>query len=659
VVTWGRRAATAIAIGTGAVLVAGVVLAGRFGDGDDIGYLTIGAVLGLLSLAMGMLVAYQRPANAVGPLLGWLGLVAVALPTCDVVSSAMARGDIDVSPLWVASQEGAWVWFYIPVALLVLVFPDGRLPSRSWRWRTVAILLVLDGLAIQLGTAWMTPYSEPFDAVEPPLGTVPDAVGTAALVVLMPGLLALLVCCAAAMVSRYRRGTATVRAQVKWLSLAALTVPGTLLACWAGYLLGGEPGVAVLIGIAVIYVLVPLATAVAVLRHDLYDVDRAVSATVTYVLATAALLATFAGSSFLLGLWLGRGSPVLAAAATALLAVVLSPLRTRLQRRVDRWLYPVRQAALAAVDTLRRRVHDGEADPEELEAVLRTALRDPTLRVGYLPPGSDTVVDVSGAAIGSAGPSTVAVELSGQPVGTLASEGRTSKDLLRELGAASVLLIEVVRLRIELAAALRDVESSRARLLHIGYEERRRLGRDLHDGAQQRLVTLGMALRVAQRHLDDGTVDTNGLLDQAVAQLATAVGELRQIAHGLRPGTLDDGLAPALRTLAGSSPIPLQLDVTSEPLPDDVTATVYYVASEAVTNAVKHANARQIDVQVVRQNGDVRVLVTDDGQGGANARVGSGLSGLSDRVAAAGGRLLVDSPPGHGTQIEAVLPCAS
>ena len=168
-----------------------------------------------------------------------------------------------------------------------------------------------------------------------------------------------------------------------------------------------------------------------------------------------------------------------------------------------------------------------------------------------------------------------------------------------------------------------------------------------------------MALRVAQRHLNDGTVDTNGLLDQAVAQLATAVGELRQIAHGLRPSTLDDGLAPALRTLAGSSPIPLQLDVTSEPLPDDVTATVYYVASEAVTNAVKHAHAEQIDVRVVRQNGDVRVRVTDDGQGGASARVGSGLSGLSDRVAAAGGRLLVDSPPGHGTQIEAVLPCAS
>jgi signal transduction histidine kinase len=232
--------------------------------------------------------------------------------------------------------------------------------------------------------------------------------------------------------------------------------------------------------------------------------------------------------------------------------------------------------------------------------------------------------------------------------------------LRREVAAASAMLVEMVRLRLELSSALREVEASRSRLQRVGDEQRRRLERDLHDGAQQRLVSLGMALRLAQRHLDDGAVDVDGLLDEAVAQLGTAVAELREIAHGLRPGCLGEGLHPALSALAESAALPIDLEVEADrAIPDDIATTTYYVVSEAVANAVKHAHARHIQLRVVQAGGELSVRIADDGRGGAAVRPGSGLSGLSDRVAAAGGTLEIHSPPSEGTTVKVLLPCAS
>jgi signal transduction histidine kinase len=337
--------------------------------------------------------------------------------------------------------------------------------------------------------------------------------------------------------------------------------------------------------------------------------------------------------------------------------VALSPLRRGLQRRVDRRLYPLRERALSALDELHRSVHAGRARPEQLAERLRDALRDPALRVGYLIPGEWGLVDEAGAPLDPAG--SVPVVLGGARIGALLPGlPSLSPQLLREVAASCATLVEVVRLRLELTAALREVESSRARLVHAGDEERRRLERDLHDGAQQRLVSLGMALRLAQRHLDDGRADMAGLIDQAVAELGTAVAELRQIAHGLRPSSLDDGLHAALAAITQHVPIPVALDVGPELLPDDVATTVYYVASEAIANAVKHADASRIDVRIARWNGNVEVRIADDGRGGAILATGSGLAGLSDRVSAVGGALALASEAGRGTVVDAVVPCA-
>jgi signal transduction histidine kinase len=207
---------------------------------------------------------------------------------------------------------------------------------------------------------------------------------------------------------------------------------------------------------------------------------------------------------------------------------------------------------------------------------------------------------------------------------------------------------------------LHEVEASRARLVQVGDRERCRLERDLHDGAQQRLVSLGIALRLAQRHLADGTVDVHGLLDQGVAELATAIAELRQIAHDLRPSSLDDGLSAAPGALTQGLPIPVDLDVqAADQLPDDLATTAFFLACEALTNAVKHAGAALIAVRVVRSDGQVQVRVSDDGSGVAVPRPGCGLAGLDDRVAAIGGSLSMHSSVGQGTVVEAVLPCES
>jgi signal transduction histidine kinase len=339
-------------------------------------------------------------------------------------------------------------------------------------------------------------------------------------------------------------------------------------------------------------------------------------------------------------------------------AVALAPLRMRLQRRVDRRVYPARQDALAAVAALRDRARDGLERPEHLQDRLRTALHDPRLRVGYRPPGTDGLLDADGVPLDPGVSLAVPVLRDGREVGVLLRGDRGSRELLREIADAAGLLVEVVGLRLELARALREAESSRSRLLSVGYAERRRLERDLHDGAQQRLVSLGMALRLGQRHLGDGTVDMDGMIDSAVAELTTAVAELRQIANGLRPSCLDDGLGPALAGLTAGTPVPVELDIAPGDVPDDTATTAYFVASEALTNAVKHASATRLRVGVARENGHLTVRVHDDGRGGAATRPGGGLHGLADRVAAAGGTLLVDSSA-SGTTVSAELPCGS
>ncbi len=223
------------------------------------------------------------------------------------------------------------------------------------------------------------------------------------------------------------------------------------------------------------------------------------------------------------------------------------------------------------------------------------------------------------------------------------------RDLLDGVLSAAALSIEMARLRVEVRIQLAEVEASRTRIVEAGYEERRRLERDLHDGAQQRLVSLGVQLRRLQFTLPSEAKILSPALDQIVDEVGAAIGDLRQIAAGVRPARLDDGLAAALRDLARTSPIPVEVDAPSDRVTASVEAAAYFVACEAITNAVKHGSASKVAVRAVRDDGTLRVSVSDDGVGGATVRRGSGLAGLRDRVAAHGGTFHIASPRGGGT----------
>ena len=222
--------------------------------------------------------------------------------------------------------------------------------------------------------------------------------------------------------------------------------------------------------------------------------------------------------------------------------------------------------------------------------------------------------------------------------------------LLEAAGAAVRLALENERLQAELRLQLVEVRASRARIVDAGDAERRRLERDLHDGAQQRLLSLGLALQLVRSELGPGANGAATLLGEAEAELAAALEELRELAQGIHPAVLtEQGLGPALRTLAARSPLPLEIrHLPDERLPAPVEAAAYFVVSEALANVAKHAQASAVSVSIVRHDGSLVVEVEDDGVGGAEPRAGSGLAGLADRVHALEGRLTIESEAGRG-----------
>jgi signal transduction histidine kinase len=218
---------------------------------------------------------------------------------------------------------------------------------------------------------------------------------------------------------------------------------------------------------------------------------------------------------------------------------------------------------------------------------------------------------------------------------------------------------ELVSLAVASAQARADLIASRARLVKAGDEQRRRLERNLHDGAQQRLVSLALQLRLTQSALERRPGDVLGLLVEAQAELSRALDELRELARGIHPAILSDrGLGPALEAIIARASLPVELTELPETrLPEPVEAAVYYVVAETITNIAKHAQAESATVSVRLAAGNAHVVIADNGIGGADPAGGSGLRGLADRVEALNGGLRVESPPGGGTRIEAQIPC--
>ncbi len=303
--------------------------------------------------------------------------------------------------------------------------------------------------------------------------------------------------------------------------------------------------------------------------------------------------------------------------------------------------------------------------PGDLRSALAAALGDPTLSLAFWVPQQGRYVDEQGAAValpaaGDVGRAATEVERDGRRIAAIVHDRALAEDrqTVRAAGAATALLLENQRLDAELRANLRELRASRERLVEAGDAERRRLERNLHDGAQSRLVALALTLGLGRRRMPDGS-EAAALIDASIDELKQSLDELRELARGIHPAVLTEhGLEPALRSLAARSPVPVELEGgAGGRLPAAVETAAYFVVSEALTNVAKYACAGHATVRLERTDGRLLVEVSDDGVGGAAPTAGSGLHGLADRVSALDGALDVASPPGGGTRLRADLPC--
>jgi signal transduction histidine kinase len=617
------------------------------------------AVSSVTLAGAGALIASRHPENPIG----WLfcGSALFDALTGDI---AQAWGVRAAQSGWPGGTIGEWIalWSWLPGALAIvltfLLFPDGRLLRPAWL--AVVIVNVAGVLLAAPGWALNTDLGSDFVKGRNPYaiaGVLPNLLRAVGMTLFLGSFVASVV----PLGLRLRSATGVERQQLKlfaFTAICAVAVLSTGATLW-----NAAPIVRTLIPIAVMSL--PIATCIAILRYRLYDIDVVISRALTYSALTALLAGTYAVSVVVIGAAVGTGSAWTTAGATLVIAGAFLPLRRRIQDVVDRRFNRTRFDAMQQMTRFLEDLHAGRAAPEDIESVLRAALVVDDLELRLRLPDSGLEVDLAGAPVvddATRGQARWPIRHRGTIVGAVitATDLTPRGSLVPKILDTSALPVEIARLRVELRRQLDAVEASRARIVAAADDERRRIERDLHDGAQQRLVSIGLALRHAQYALGSSVdPEVDRTLDDAVAQITLAIDELRELARGLRPAQLGAGLGAALRELAHRAPIPVQVDANGHRLPADVETAAYFTACEGLTNAVKHAHATKVVLSAHRTDDTFVISVADDGIGGAVARDGSGLTGLSDRVAAQGGTLKIDSRNGNGTTLVAEFPCAS
>ncbi|MDA0163597.1 histidine kinase [Solirubrobacter ginsenosidimutans] len=323
-----------------------------------------------------------------------------------------------------------------------------------------------------------------------------------------------------------------------------------------------------------------------------------------------------------------------------------------------------RVAGATAVSDLVARLGGGGVHGS-LRDALASALGDPSLTLAYWLPEREDWVDATGGTITlprpGGGRACTPVERDSEQVAMLVHDASVAeeRELVQAVVGAAALALENERLAAELHAKVKELQASRARIVESADAARRRIERDLHDGAQQRLVALSLSLQVARRRIDNDPGAAKTLLETAASDLDAAIRELRDLARGIHPAVLSDrGLSSAVEALAQRMPLPVEIVAApQERLPEPVEAAAYFVVAEAITNVVRYAHATFARVDIRRDDGRLVVEVADDGIGGADPGNGSGLRGLADRVAALDGRLEVESEVARGTVVRALIPC--
>jgi signal transduction histidine kinase len=640
------------------------------------------STLAFVALATaGMLVASRRPESPFGWIISAYGLLVGGEGVA--IGYALALGSPGVPRPFGDGTALAWLGTWIaPVAnalltLALLLVPDGRLPSP--RWRPVAALVVFSG-ALGAVSGALTPGAL--------ANGQPNPLAVAGAGDLLPQLRSLsrtlqLIGFAAAVLSlavRFRGAAGEDRQQLKWVAAGAFVwVLATLAVRVNPAFLRPYLGIVYLIGLVAFVA----AVTVAVLRHRLYDVDLVISRALVYgalgLCITTVYVAVVAGVGTLAGT---RGEPSLVPSlvATALVAVVFQPARQRLQRLANRLVYGRRASPYEVLADFSGRIAGALSVDEVLPRMAEAAAQGvgatrSRVRV-YLPGGQDRAVAWPAAALAGPFERTVPVPHQGTPVGEIAvskpghepitaAEDRLLADLAAQAGPA----FKNVRLDLELQARLEELQASRQRIVHAQDGARRRLERDLHDGAQQHLVALAVTARLARQLVDRDPGRAAALLDDLADQATGALTALRDLARGVFPAVLADrGLAAALGAhVARTCPatrFERAAGLDGARFPPAVEAGVYFCCLEALQNAAKHAPGAAVTLRLSAADGWLVFSLRDEGPGFdplpdgvvPPGGAGAGLLNMADRMAALGGSLSIASAPGRGTTVTGRAP---
>ncbi len=648
-------------------------------------------VLGFGSFAItGAVIEAKRPGHVLALLFLILGVTTpVANTLLAVALGPLAEHPMSVRTLVVALSLTASTMLLPLLPLTMVLFPDGRLPSRRWRWVPwlVGGACLLGGTAAFAGGAWGGDPDQTL--LGPPLGG--DLLWLADVVsplffALIPALFG---SGAIAVVLRFRRGDAVTRQQVKWLALAALVL--ALIIVWLFISLGGatSPGSASEIVVAAGIAFVPVGVAIAIVRHGLYDIDVVLSRTIVFVTLAAFITAVYALTVVGIGTLIGDPTnPALTIGTTALVALVFEPVRARVQHVANRAVYGRRATPYEVLTSLVDDLPTGASVGDQLSG-LATLLADGTgarhatiwvqvdgtLRAAACAPAHAPATHTE-ATLGADGqvhvPQATHVEpvrLDGGLLGALSFERRRDdpvtphdRTLLSQMAGQAALVLGNAQLRERLRNRVEELRASRQRLVAAQDEARRKLERDLHDGAQQQLVALkvklGLARSIAAK--EEAGEEATELIAELSATTDLAVDALRTLARGIYPPLLEsEGLERALITHAHRSPIPVDVYAGGLGRYDrQVEATVYFCVLEALRNAVAHAQATRLMVRLDDRDAWLHFEVDDNGRGFDPAEVVHvlGWTNMADRIDALGGRLSIDARAEGGTRVAGSLP---
>ena len=653
---------------------------------------------GLLGIGFGAvvwLIAGNQPRNMVVWVLAGAafctGLYAASDAALAVIASAQ-NFDIsldavrDLSPatapndfaLVIALSTWAWLpGFFLPLTLGLLLFPDGRLPSRRWRWVAYAAGALLIVTTAAMVTAFL-PGSHNLYGTED-FADFEGIAGT--LGVTFPALMLVSVACAASLFFRYRASSDAERRQIRWIAWAGSALVLTLA---VGFVISGateSDGVFDLLALAGI-VLLPTSFGVAILKYRLYDIDLVISKTVTYGALAVFIAAVYAAVVVGIGslfdkadepnLWLSIG-------AIGIIAVLFEPIHSRVRRLAGRLVYGERATPYSVLSQLSTQFSTSTASEDGLAELAEVvaggtgaAMAGVWVRVGekyrrsaVWPPVDEqtAATPVQGVEIEDLGLELAVPVVDGEDVvGAIGIDKARSdpvteadRHLLSDVAAGATLLLRNIRLNTELAERAEQLRASRRRLMAAHDSERHRLERDLHDGAQQQVVALkvklGLAKAIAER---EGATEVAGLVSSLADGSQQVVDAMRVVARGIYPPLLEaEGLGPALAAVQRLAPIPLDVAVDGiGRYPRHIEETVYFCVMETIEGATQ-SGAKGLRVDLSEDTGDLVIEILHDGRAAEDA-----LTAVSDRVDAFGGTTEISLLSGGGTRIISRLPAA-